>query len=178
MATGLASGLQGARHITALVDTAEIAFNAIPVENLLMYVVDFAPESALIFLAEQFNVLGWKGWRLATTEAQKRNLIKQAVILQQKKGTAWAIKNALKTAGFVDATIIKGAERVYDGSFQYDGSEDYGGGFWATFAVRIDIPLGYVPTPEDQNAAEKLINEYKNERSALIGVTWRTVTTA
>ena len=73
--------------------------------KLLVYIVDNVDASALPYLAEQFDVLGYKGLKLATTEADQRQIIKRAIELHRYKGTKWAIQEALKSIGFADIEI-------------------------------------------------------------------------
>jgi phage tail P2-like protein len=51
--------------------------------------------------------LGYKGWKLANTEDDKRSLIKKAIELHRYKGTVWAVKEAMKSIGFTDAVLIE-----------------------------------------------------------------------
>lgn len=60
---------------------------AIPIDRALVYrIAEVVPE-ALPFLAEQFSIAGLEGWDWMQTEAEQRNLIKNAVPLHQRKGT-------------------------------------------------------------------------------------------
>lgn len=64
--------------------------------KLLIYWLDDVDASALPHLAKQFHVLGLEGWDFATTEAEKRALLKQAVELHRYKGTPWAVRQGIK----------------------------------------------------------------------------------
>jgi P2-related tail formation protein len=46
----------------------------IPLQALLVYLVDNVPAAALPILAGQFDVLGYKGLALCQTEQDQRNL--------------------------------------------------------------------------------------------------------
>ncbi|ODS87309.1 MAG: hypothetical protein ABS44_11880 [Chryseobacterium sp. SCN 40-13] len=123
----------------------EIGMNA-----LLVYMIDTVDESALYFLAKQFDVLGYNGWKLAHTDDKKRALIKQAIELHRFKGTVWSIKEALKTVGFPDATITEHVSH------------------WAGFTVQLNI--GNTPINADAiNSALEMVKAYKNARSHLMG---------
>jgi phage tail P2-like protein len=74
---------------------------------LLVYIIDNVDASALPYLAEQFDVLGYKGLKLATTEAAKRQVIKRAIELHRFKGTKWAIQEALKSIGFANIEVLE-----------------------------------------------------------------------
>ena len=64
--------------------------------KLLIYWLDDVDASALPTLAKQFHVMGLEGWDFATTEAQQRALLKQAVELHRLKGTTWAVRQGIK----------------------------------------------------------------------------------
>ena len=114
---------------------------------------------ALLWDAQRCPVqlLPWLAWAVsvdewdeAWTEAQKRAQVLGAIALHRKKGTPWAVKQALSRAGVEMARII---ERV-------DGAH------WAEFDVDItvvDRPLN----EETINRAVALINAYKAARSHL-----------
>lgn len=72
----------------------------------VLYDFDHVDASALIHLAEQFNVLGDAGWDMANTEAKKRALLKEAVALHRIKGTPYAVKRSLELLG-VNATVTE-----------------------------------------------------------------------
>lgn len=91
--------------------------------KLLVYIVDTVDASAIPYLAEQFDVLGYKGMKLAQTENDQRELIKRAIELHKYKGTEWAIKQALISIGFSDIKLKKGIADGYD--------------HWAKFGIEI-----------------------------------------
>jgi len=168
----IASALSGANHITAIGRAAGAELAEVPTNGLLMYLVDSAPESALYHLADQFGVLGWAGWRLAATVAARRALIKKAIVLHRKKGTVFAIKEAVRAVGFDSAEIREGVGVDYDGTYVYDGSITYAGGNWATFRVTVAVGADVSITPELAANMRALIEEYKNARSHLIDVSF------
>ena len=168
----VASVIEGIPHLKAFETMAEQRFSAIDLSVVAMYFIPLAPAAALPYLAEQLDVLGWKGWLFATTDDQKRDLLKKAVELHKKKGTPWAIREALISVGYLGADIIPQAGVVHDGTIFYDGSETYAGGFWANFLVRVHVPQAYTETAEDIETATRIIREYKNERSYLTAIEW------
>lgn len=124
----------------------------IPLQVLLVYLVDNVPAAALPILAAQFDVLGYKGLALCQTEQDQRNLIKKAIELHRYKGTRWAVKEALKSIGFTDIAI-----------------DEHTNSNWATFKVRItnaDVIL------TEQSIADlmAMVIEYKGCRNALESV--------
>lgn len=125
--------------------------NQIPIEKLLVYFIDIVDEKALYTLAAQFDLLGFKGWRLADTNEKRRALIRGAIELHRFKGTIYAIRRALASIGYPD---IKITEHV---------------GHWAGFTV--DLNVGEEPVNADQMAAVlEMVKEYKNVRSHLAGI--------
>lgn len=134
----------------------------IEIEQLLVYVIDTVTSTALSYLAEQFDVAGEKGWRLATTDEARRKLIKNAIELKRYIGTVWAVKEAMKFVGFADAILDEGVD---DGDPLHD---------WAKF--RIEVDLGNDKgLPDASGAAELtgLINYYKNVRSKLLDISYK-----
>lgn len=174
MSNILASGVSNIEHIAAFDAMVEQRFANIDIEAVLIYLIDTVNASALPSLAAQFDVLGYKGYGLAQTEQQKRDVIKRAIELHRYKGTPWSIKEALKAIGYYNATV---EERLvnpiyYDGTFNHNGSQYYGPGHWADFRVKIDIGNDMGVTPQSASDAVKLILEYKNVRSRLRDVTY------
>jgi len=167
----IASALVKYPHIMAIHNIIRDRLNDIPLSAVLVYIIDYVAADALPVLAEQFNVLGYKGYFLATTEAEKRAIIKSAIDLQRWKGTPWAIKEALRAFGYADVTIEEGTGIgiKYDGTYTHNGSQTYGGSYhWANFDVifnAADYPSGF--TAADTEAIYQIINEYKNVRSNL-----------
>lgn len=87
-------------------ETLTARVHALDLAPSVLYDFDHVEASALIHLAEQFNVLGDAGWDLADTEAKKRALLKEAVALHRVKGTPYAVKRALELLG-VNATVTE-----------------------------------------------------------------------
>lgn len=158
-------------HLDAFDKILKDRFESFDFSPILMYIIDTAPESALIHLAGQFDVLGLKGWNLAVTIDDKRNLIKRAIELHRFKGTIWAVKEGIKSVGFDDAEIIEHVGFDFDGTWDFDGSFTYAGGNWATFRVKITLPNDRSMTAPELVQVRQMIEEYKNVRSHLVDVT-------
>jgi len=71
----------------------------LPLDRILLYLIDTAPEVALLPLAEQFSLLDEVIWPEASTPSTKRQLIKQSIDWHRRKGTPWAVKTALSVLG-------------------------------------------------------------------------------
>ena len=103
----------------------------LPVEKLLVYLVDAVDAQLLPELGRQFHLTGLEGWRLANTDEARRRLIKRSIALHRKKGTPWAVKEALRPVG-VNVEIIEQADQraayaaldphLLDGSWALDGT--------------------------------------------------------
>lgn len=172
MANIVATGIAYAKHLTAFDDMAKQRIDGIDLTPLMMYVIDTTDVDALPFLAEQFHVLGWEGWALAVTEQDRRNLIKRAIELHKFKGTPWSIKNALKAVGFGAVTISEGVGFDYNGEQTFDGTNNYQGGHWANFRVKVEVPDDRPMTEGDLTTILAMILEYKNVRSHLVDVSY------
>lgn len=143
-------------HIMAFDLLARQRLSQIQLDALLVYMIDTVNASALYWLAQQFDVLGYKGWKLADTEDKKRSLIKKAIELHRYKGTIWAIKEALRTVGYPDAVITEHVTH------------------WAGFTIQLNA--GDTDVNVDQIAeAVAMVNEYKNVRSHLMGLQFNIV---
>ncbi len=128
------------------------AFAEIDLSKLLVYMIDTVDASAIPALAEQFDVLGYKGLKLAENEAEQRDIIKRAIELHRYKGTEWAIKEALLSIGFAEIELIKTG---------YD--------HWAKFGLKItneDVML----TDESFNDIIQMVTEYKRAVCVLMEV--------
>ena len=167
----IASALIKYPHIMAIHDIIRDRLNDIPIEAVLIYIIDYVDADALPVLAEQFNVTGYKGYFIATTEAERRTIIKSAIDLQRWKGTPWSIKEALRAFGYGSVTIEEGTGLgiKYNGTYTHNGSQTYGGSYhWANFDVILnaaDYPSGL--DAADTESIYQIINEYKNVRSNL-----------
>lgn len=140
-------------NILAFDQSAAEYLNDLRLELLLIYFIDQVDSRALPLLGKQFDVLGNKGFRLATTDQQKRDILKRAIELHRYKGTVWAVKESLKSIGFRDIILT-----------------EHVNGHWARFSLSIenqDVILG------DAQFADiiAMVEEYKNVRSYLDSVT-------
>lgn len=136
---------------------AAARLRAVEVENVLVYLINTVDESILPYLAEQFGVSGNSGWLSANTTEQKRQLIKNGIYLNRKVGTVFAIKEVMKSLGFGESALTEGA-----------------GGHWANFDIIIDLANAQGFDGETATRLTALINEYKNARSHLLGISFVT----
>lgn len=166
----LGTGVADADHIVKIDETVEHRLSGIPLDQLLVYFVDTVTAEALPFLAEQFNVLGIRGYAQAETDQDKRELIKRAIELHRYKGTPWAVREGLRSVGFKEAEIIEGVGLDHNGTILRNGSQKYEGGNPFQFRVRLDLGETSGMTAERLRMARQVINEYKNVRSHLFDI--------
>lgn len=166
----LGTGVADADHIVKIDEVVERRLSGIPLDQLLVYFIDTVTAEALPFLADQFNVLGIKGYAQSETEQDKRELIKRAIELHRYKGTPWAVREGIRSVGFKDAEIIEGVGLDHNGTFLRDGSQRYEGGNPFQFRVRLDLGDSSGMTADRLRMARQVINEYKNVRSHLFDI--------
>lgn len=166
----LGTGVADAPHIAAIDELVEKRLSTIPLDQLLVYFVDTITIEALPFLAEQFNVLGIKGYSQSETEQAKRDLIKRAIELHRYKGTPWAVREGVKSVGFKDAEILEGVGLDHNGLILRNGTQFYEGGNPFQFRVRLDLGDSAGITEDRLRMARQVINEYKNVRSHLFDI--------
>lgn len=156
----LADSIASVPHLAAFDAMVAARMNSLELESLLVYVIDTVSASALPTLARQFDVEGFQGYGLATTDEQRRAIIKQAIELKRYMGTVWAIKNAMVSVGYNDAVLIEGIDT---GNPATD---------WARF--KIESSLGDTVSLDglSQSYLAKLVREYKNVRSVLEGISY------
>lgn len=168
----LATGIKSTPHLAAFDALAENRFDTLDLTPLLIYMIDTVPAAALPFLATQFDVTGFKGWFLATTEQDQRNLIKKAVELHRYKGTPYAIKEALKSVGFGGASILEGTNHLYNGYWSYDGEFTFGSVLWPNFSITYDLGADKGLSTLSVFQMGELVKVYKNERSRLVEISF------
>ena len=142
---------------------------------LLIYRLDDLPEEALPLLAWQFDLLGVAGWDLAATPEERRAFIRRSLDLHRRRGTPWAIFEAIKAVGYAGAEILEGPPAmIYDGERTHAASGDYSGGFlWATFRALVDLGESKGLSTMQIRQMTALIETWKNARSHLVGLGFR-----
>lgn len=133
----------------ALEKVADKAFD-IALKPLMWLFLDTCDEKLLPLLASAFHIEGLEGWSFAKTDTEKRNLLKQAILIHRYKGTKAALKRVLKVLN------VNGKIKEW---FEYDGRPMY-------FKVLLEVfdkPL----TLETETQLIQLIYEFKNVRSKL-----------
>lgn len=156
----LADSISGIPHLAAFDAMVNVRMNNIEVENLLVYVIDSVTPTALATLARQFDVEGFRGFGLATTDEQRRQIIKQAIELKRYMGTVWAIRQAMQSVGYTDAVLVEGVDTG-------DPATD-----WARFKIESVLGDNIGVEGGSQTDLAKLVREYKPARSFLEGISY------
>ncbi len=157
----LADSISSVPHLAAFDTVVAARMSSLELDSLLVYIIDTVTASALPILAKQFDVEGFRGYGLATTDEQRRNIIKQAIELKRYMGTVWAIKQAMLAVGYTDAVLIEGIDTG-------DPSTD-----WARFKIESELGDTVGIEGTSQSDLAKLVREYKPARSYLEGISYR-----
>lgn len=130
------------------------------------------PEPLLDLLAWQFHV---DGYEAATCYEDKRRLVDRSILMHRRKGTPWAVAEALRSLGYADARILEGGGIChYDGEIMHDGRETYAAGNrWALFDVEIDLGDGMGVSAASVLRLRTAIEAWKNARSHLRSIRWK-----
>jgi P2-related tail formation protein len=131
----------------------------IDLSKLLVYLIDSVDSSALTYLGDQFDCLGYKGFKLAQDEDGEREIIKRAIELHRYKGTEWAVLEALASIGFTDVQYVK-----------------TGFDHWAKFAILLSVE-NLTITAQSFADITAMINEYKRAVCVLEAITINILTT-
>lgn len=113
--------------------------------------IDELPEDYLDHLAWQYHADAYEA--SALTERQKRERVKNSILLHRYKGTRWAIRNALENIGF---PWVKIQEHWELGTVPF------------TFGVTLPLDSN-----GDRETAVENIVEYKPERSHLLWLAYQ-----
>src|SRR5579863_453650 len=163
---------------------------AIDLSGILVYRLDSVPDSALILLAWQFDMLAPQ-WQLGAQLSESidtltnidaltdidtltstggiagasdfdswRSLLKVAIPLHRTRGTPHAIKTALASLGWSSVTLEEGQSSW--GGTSYPASEG-----WAVFRVLINLAPGQTVTTDEIARAIAAVNFFKPVRALL-----------
>ena len=117
---------------------------------LIYLFIDDCEERFLKILAESFHVMGDEGWNHCQSLKEKRELIKESLLIHKYKGTKAALKRVLKVvnvSGEINEWFEYGARPMY-------------------FKVLLNV-FDKELSLETELKLITLINEFKNERSRL-----------
>lgn len=146
----MADSVRMQRHLYAMDILMQQRFSRLRPDKILVHFLDIVDASILPALAEEFDVLGIKGWDFVTTEKEQRELLKNAIALKRRRGTEWAVEQAIN---------LVYSNYAVDDHFTH----------WAIFRIRIDSNVEW-PDPDKAARALALINEYKPKSRHLKGI--------
>jgi P2-related tail formation protein len=161
------SGIANVPHMMAYYDAFEQTLASIDISVVLVQLVDFAPAEALPFLAQQFAVLGLRGYQFCTTDIQRRGLLKAAISLKRLCGTPAGVEQAIIAVGFANALVTERTGIFYNGVYTHNGTKRHGGAKWYNFNVEV-FYHGATPSNAQQALINSLIGVYKNTRDVLL----------
>jgi P2-related tail formation protein len=164
--------------------------DAIDLSDILVYRLDSVPDSVLMLLAWQFDMLAPE-WQLGVNLGESidaltdidiltnidrltsalstagpsdydslRTLLKAAIPLHRQRGTPYAIKKALSALGWSTVTIKEGEASWGGTSYPADQA-------WAVFRVLIPLQAGQAVAEQDWTRAIAAINFFKPVRCLL-----------
>lgn len=162
----------------------------LPVPIRELWSIEDCPDHLLPWLGW---TLGVDFWALADTPRKRRDLIKNAIAWHKKRGTPWAIRQALATIGYPVLELIEQADyhrewlkaggRTLDGSWRLDGQqglmppENAGSkasrrialNHWAEYAIRLNAMEGNW-SREQQIQIRRIAEAYAPARSRLVAI--------
>lgn len=121
------------------------------IDRTVLLIADIAnvDASALLWLGDEYNVMGYKGWLLADSDAERRQLIERSYQNHRLMGTVRGIENAIESVGYkVDV------QRWYE----YDGDPYH-------IRVRIADAGTKGLTEESYEWISRLVGEWKAART-------------
>lgn len=172
----IASALNNIPHLAAFHDIVKNRLDLMDKSAVMVNMIDTVPAAALPHLARQFHVMGFEGWKFATTEEQRRLVLRKAVELHRFKGTPWSIKEALRQIGYTQVTFQEGVDKTLDGTWVLDGSVTLGATGWAKFHAFIGVEDPNAITEEMSDIVAGVILEYKPLRCHLMSMTFQSLT--
>ncbi len=127
------------------------------------------------FLPWLAYAVGVEEWSSEWTEQVKRDVIAATPDIRRHRGTVWAVREALRSAGYADAYIEEGLPHLrYDATEVHNGEDDYSGGSrWAQFRVIADIGENQGVGGLQRERLVRLINRAKPVRSVLREVAYQ-----
>lgn len=163
---------------------------AIDLTPLLIYRLDSVPDSALLMLAWQFDMLAPQ-WQLGAQTGESinaltdidsltdidtltsvgdaasasdydswRNLLRNAIPLHRTRGTPYAIKTALGSLGWNNVSLLEGQSTW--GGTTYPTSQG-----WAVFRVLINLAAGQQVAANDTSRISNAVAFFKPVRALL-----------
>jgi len=113
---------------------AAARFAGIDLSRALVALIDQVEASALPALGWQFGAID-EAWRVATVP-ERRELLKRVMARRRKRGTPWAVRDAVEALGH-DATVRERTSelQVRNGSVPYNGNFFHHSSPWCFWVV-------------------------------------------
>lgn len=156
MANKLMASAVASSRLGVFDDVIANQFDNIDLSSMMVYLVDVVDASALPWLANQFDVDGFKGYDQCTTNEQRRELIKSAIQLHRHIGTMWGVKKACSLINFTPQAITENVPLA-------DGLDPV----WCAFNIRLDPNDLAAFDANTLSMLKTFISYYKNARSIL-----------
>ncbi|MFH0710126.1 MAG: phage tail protein I [Pseudomonadota bacterium] len=123
------------------------------------------------FLPMLAKFYGAELWMSNMTTDQQRKAIGDSIVIRKKRGTAWSVKQVIKSFD-EGASVIEGVSPIrYDGTHHYDGTQQHGvNDEWAEYSVMLTQPI---PSADDQIRFMNMLGSYAPARCHLVGIDWR-----
>ncbi len=123
------------------------------------------------FLPMLAKFYGAELWMKSMTIDQQRKAIGDSIAIRKKRGTAWSVKQVIKSFD-EGANVIEGVSAIrYDGTYRYEGIQEYGfNDEWAEYSVMLTQPI---PSADDQIRFMNMLGSYAPARCHLVGIDWR-----
>lgn len=166
--------IASSERMTAWADLIHEKYESMPLEMIFKNLIDTVPALLLPWHADEYSLTGLGGWNLATSNYQKRELIKSAVELHAYKGTPWSIREIVRRLGFGEIDIITGLNHLYfDGSANYDGKYFYGDSDkWSYYRVVLNTAV----TNTEAAVLKQVLRYFAPAHCTLIALDYRAAT--
>lgn len=128
--------------------------------------------SALTAMAWGWDMLG-PLWEHLGSDAERRDYLAAMHSLQGRRGTPWAVKEALRILGWPNAQIMDGQGALrYDGTADFNGFYYYGIGFdeWYEWGVELDLTGGEGFTSGQYALVQEVAAYFGPVRSRLVRI--------
>ena len=144
-----------ASDLERALDAATARIGAVPLPLRDLWSPDRCPAALLPWLAWALSV---DYWRSDWPESVKRHVIACSVLIHRRKGTVWAVRDALRAAGYSDAIIT---ERV-------PSNPAVPATDWAQYSINLDIGDDQGVSPESLTQARALVDQVQPARCSLV----------
>lgn len=173
----LTQSISGNAHIAGFETAFAEKLAALNVGAVLLYLTQQLSSSALDTLIQQWGLSGHGVEFSSYTEAQKRSLISQAALVNQRRGAVWVLRYLFEAAGMphieIAEAVTLNTDRYYDGTWFYSGVIPYGFQWlWAEYAVKVYEDVTTVTINEALlEAMDRILLEFAPARCNHIGFT-------